>query len=126
MTLEVIRKIIGGILLVSLVIIGFSKPAGQYFNIPLSVTIFEGQQLTFAKAKPVSASLFADNSSITLSDNNHSVSLQGVHQGKNELILEYAGFPMKKVDVNVLKDFKVVPGGQSIGVKLNTVGVLVV
>src|SRR5690606_20618006 len=31
-----------------------------------------------------------------------------------------------KVDVNVLKDFKVVPGGQSIGVKLNTLGVLVV
>lgn len=30
------------------------------------------------------------------------------------------------MDVNVLKDFKVIPGGQSIGVKLNTVGVLVV
>ena len=42
------------------------------------------------------------------------------------MFLEFAGFPVKKVDVNVLKDFKVIPGGQSIGVKLNTVGVLVV
>ncbi len=37
-----------------------------------------------------------------------------------------AGFPIKQVNVKVLPDFKVVPGGQSIGVKLNTVGVLVV
>ena len=42
------------------------------------------------------------------------------------MLLEYAGIPIKKVDVNVLKDFRVIPGGQSIGVKLNTVGVLVV
>ena len=46
--------------------------------------------------------------------------------GEDKLILELAGFPVKKVDVNVLKDFKVLPGGQSIGVKLNTLGVLVV
>jgi stage IV sporulation protein B len=42
------------------------------------------------------------------------------------MLLEFAGIPVKKVDVNVLKDFRVQPGGQSIGVKLNTVGVLVV
>ena len=39
------------------------------------------------------------------------------------MFLELAGLPVKKVDVNVLKDFKVIPGGQSIGVKLNTLGV---
>ena len=53
-----------------------------------------------------------------------SVSLQAKEQGKNEMFLEFAGIPVKKVDVNVLKDFRVIPGGQSIGVKLNTVGVL--
>ena len=50
--------------------------------------------------------------------------LHAKEQGKNEMFLELAGFPVKKVDVNVLKDFKVIPGGQSIGVKLNTLGVL--
>lgn len=34
--------------------------------------------------------------------------------------------PIKKVDVKVLKNFRVIPGGQSIGVKLNSKGVLVV
>lgn len=126
MTIDIFRKIIGGILLVSLIALGFSKPVQQYLNIPLSVTIFEGQQLKLGKAKTVSASLASDRSSISLKQNNDSVSLQAKQQGESELIFEYAGFPIKKVDVNVLKDFKVVPGGQSIGVKLNTVGVLVV
>lgn len=126
MTLDLLRKIIGGILLVSLIAIGFSKPVQQYLNVPIEVTLFEGQQLAFSKAKTVSANLATDNSSIALNQEKHSVSLQAKQQGENELIFEYAGFPIKKVDVNVLKDFKVVPGGQSIGVKLNTVGVLVV
>ncbi|HJV31268.1 MAG TPA: SpoIVB peptidase, partial [Bacillales bacterium] len=56
----------------------------------------------------------------------NTVSLAANKMGKNEILLEYAGIPVKKIDVNVLKDFKVIPGGQSIGVKLNTVGVLVV
>ncbi len=42
------------------------------------------------------------------------------------MFFEFAGIPVKKVDVHVLKDFKVIPGGQSIGVKLNTIGVFVV
>src|SRR5699024_11116088 len=67
-----------------------------------------------------------DNSHASLHQSEHSFSIQGDDFGKNEVFLELAGFPIKKVDVNILKDFKVVPGGQSIGVRLNTVGVLVV
>ncbi len=51
---------------------------------------------------------------------------RGSRVGKDEVVFELAGLPIKKVNVEVLKDFKVIPGGQSIGVKLNTVGVLVV
>ena len=46
--------------------------------------------------------------------------------GTNEYLLDVAGLPVKKVDVQVLEDFKVIPGGQSIGVKLHTLGVFVV
>ncbi|MBY0122451.1 SpoIVB peptidase [Bacillus sp. S/N-304-OC-R1] len=126
MTKEVIRKIIGGILLVSLIAIGFSKPFKDYLDIPTSVTLFEGQQLQLTKAEMVTATMSTDDSSIALNQDSHSVSLNAKKRGENEMFLELAGFPIKKVDVNVLKDFKVIPGGQSIGVKLNTVGVLVV
>ncbi|MDQ0269384.1 SpoIVB peptidase [Cytobacillus purgationiresistens] len=126
MTYDTIRKIIGGILLVSLIVIGFSKPFQEYVNTPHHITVFEGQQLDFAKAEPVTATLNSNNDNMAIKQDAHSVSLTAMEQGKSEMFLELAGFPIKKVDVNVLKDFKVIPGGQSIGVKLNTVGVLVV
>ncbi|MCS0786787.1 SpoIVB peptidase [Cytobacillus firmus] len=126
MTFDVLRKIIGGILLVSLIALGFSKPVQEYLQVPANITLFEGQQLDIAKAEAVSAGLSIDNTSVSLKEDNHSISLHAKENGKNEMLLELAGFPIKKVDVNVLKDFKVIPGGQSIGVKLNTVGVLVV
>ena len=44
----------------------------------------------------------------------------------NKIALEVAGFPVKDIDVKVIPNMEVIPGGQSIGVKLNTEGVLVV
>ncbi|MBT2656522.1 SpoIVB peptidase [Bacillus sp. ISL-18] len=126
MKLEIIRKIIGGILLVSLISLIFFQPLQQYLSIPKSITVFEGQDYTFQKAAPVTAAIASHNTNITLNQGKKSVSVKANEYGKNEMLLEYAGIPIKKVDVRVLKDFRVLPGGQSIGVKLNTVGVLVV
>ncbi|WP_042355103.1 SpoIVB peptidase [Bacillus rubiinfantis] len=125
MTLETIRKIIGGILLVSLISMLFFQPVRDFISIPKSITMFEGEAYKLTNAVPATAKL-TSNSNISLQQEKHSVSLQAQESGKNEMLLEYAGIPIKKVDVNVLKDFRVIPGGQSIGVKLNTVGVLVV
>lgn len=124
--LEIIRKIIGGILLVSLISLIFFQPLQQYLAIPKSITVFEGQDYTFQKAAPVTAFLASHNSKVSLNQEKNSVSVNANEHGKNVMLLEYAGIPIKKVDVQVLKDFRVIPGGQSIGVKLNTVGVLVV
>jgi stage IV sporulation protein B len=124
--LEIIRKIIGGILLVSLISLIFFQPIQQYLAIPKTITVFEGQDYSFQKAAPVSAALVSQNSNVTLDQGKHTVSMKASENGKNEMLLEFAGIPIKKVDVHVLKDFRVIPGGQSIGVKLNTVGVLVV
>ncbi|MDR7237037.1 SpoIVB peptidase [Neobacillus drentensis] len=126
MKLEIIRKIIGGILLVSLISLIFFQPIQQYLAIPKTITVFEGQDYSFQKAAPVSAALGSHHSNITLNQETHTVSMKASENGKSEMLLEFAGIPIKKVDVHVLKDFRVIPGGQSIGVKLNTVGVLVV
>lgn len=126
MNFEQLRKIIGGILLVSLIAIGFYKPFQEYISIPNKLTLFEGQHYKFAKDASVSASLTKSDQSLEVVQNQNSLSLHANEEGNDEVVLHLAGIPVKKVDVNVLKDFKVVPGGQSIGVKLNTVGVLVV
>lgn len=122
---DFLRKFIGGILLVSLIALGYAKPVHEYLSIPGELTLFEGQTLEFqANAAQVTAPL--KDSSITVDQKDETVSIEAKRHGKDEMVLELAGFPVKKVDVNVLKDFKVRPGGQSIGVKLNTIGVLVV
>lgn len=47
-------------------------------------------------------------------------------EGQSEVLLSIAGFPVKKMSIRVLPDFKVIPGGQSIGIRMQTKGVLVV
>ncbi|KKK33247.1 peptidase S55 [Mesobacillus campisalis] len=122
---EFLRKFIGGILLVSLIALGFTKPVQEYMSFPKQITLFEGQQLDFSGTVSVLANV-DNNATVDLERQKSDVALVAKRQGKEEMVLELAGIPIKKVDVNVLKDFKVFPGGQSIGVKLNTVGVLVV
>ncbi|MBP3040621.1 SpoIVB peptidase [Bacillaceae bacterium Marseille-Q3522] len=121
---DFLRKMIGGILLVSLMVIGLSRPFQEYIRIPNNLTIFKGQELVITK--PASANIASGHESIDAFDQEEEFTLFGKEHGKDELVLELAGFPIKKTNVNVLKDIKVIPGGQSIGVKLHTIGVLVV
>jgi len=123
---EFLRRVIGGILLVSLIVIGFAKPVQDYISIPKEITLFEGQEFALSNSLPVLASVDSNSEQINTTHDDDSISIKAEDQGKDELVLELAGLPIKKVDVNVLKDFRIMPGGQSIGVKLNTVGVLVV
>lgn len=59
-------------------------------------------------------------------DLRHPLTIQPGHPGDAKVMLKVANIPVKTVDVEVLPDLKVIPGGQSIGVQLQTVGVLVV
>nr|WP_316569675.1 SpoIVB peptidase [Neobacillus sp. YIM B06451] len=126
MSKRMLRKIIGGILLVSIIIFVSWKPFQMYLDIPKQITVFQGDQVSFGKASAVSAAVAANPETIVINQSEHLVSVSAKESGKSEVILDLAGIPIKKVDVNVLKGFRVYPGGQSIGVKLNTVGVLVV
>ncbi|MDG0876637.1 SpoIVB peptidase [Bacillus paranthracis] len=125
--LERFRKIIGIFLLVSLVFIGCFKPLRTFISSPKQLVVFEGQQSEIASL-PVFKASSTDRHVFTVSSNEQKQGLMvNSHQnGEADMVFQLAGFPVKKVNVRVLKDFKVIPGGQSIGVKLNTKGVLVV
>lgn len=121
-----VRNIIGAILLVSFISLTLTKPYQTFYNIPKKITLFEGQSYEISKSFPVSASLLTEKQTVSLNESKEAITIDGNASGTNQLLLDIAGFPVKKVDVQIIKDFRVVPGGQSIGVKLNTVGVLVV
>ncbi|WP_093135440.1 SpoIVB peptidase [Salinibacillus kushneri] len=119
------RIMIGLILLVSFLSIPFISPVKQYISIPNQVTLFEKQESyalpTLAGSVPSSDK--EEDQNVTQAFSNQ---VFPKRPGKSSLIYEFAGLPLKKVNVEVLEDLKVVPGGQSIGVRLHTLGVLVV
>jgi stage IV sporulation protein B len=121
-----IRKIIGAFLLVSLMAIGLSKPIKDYIRIPKQLVMFEGETVRFTSALPVQASVKSNQPSVKVTEQSQSLSIQAKESGEDDMILQMAGLPIKQVNVKVLSNYKVIPGGQSIGVKLNTLGVLVV
>lgn len=126
MQYEKMRKIIGVILLVSLIALGFLKPVQSYINLPKELVFFEGQETEISTAFPVFAEGEEAIFSIKDTDKEGTLSVSADNSGEGEMEMQMSGFPVKKVDVKVLPDFKVIPGGQSIGVRLNTKGVLVV
>jgi stage IV sporulation protein B len=117
------RKIIGVILLVFIISIGFSKPVQEYVSIPKKLVLIEGQQQSLQKALPV-FKMSSNNEFVAVDEEQFAVLAK--EQGDANVTVTVGGAPVKNVDVRVLKDIKVIPGGQSIGVKLNTLGVLVV
>ncbi|RDE31756.1 SpoIVB peptidase [Parageobacillus thermoglucosidasius] len=127
MNTEAIRKIMGIFLLVSLTMISMAKPVKEYLQIPKQIVMFEGEAMRFSStALPVQTTVKDASKSIEIHKHAHSFSVKAKQRGEKQMVLEVAGVPVKQVDVKVLPSLKVIPGGQSIGVKLNTVGVLVV
>jgi len=120
-----LKHFIGAFLLVSVFSLSYFKPLTSILTIPKKIILFEGQSYEIDKSLPVTAKLSNDQA-VTINETKDYISIDGKTTGSNELILDIAGFPIKKVNVEIIDDFKLIPGGQSIGVKLNTIGVLVV
>ncbi|MEK3709543.1 SpoIVB peptidase [Bacillus sp. FSL K6-1005] len=120
-----IRKAIGLILLVSLLSVGLCKPLKEYLLIPTQMRVFETQTQAIETSLSVNAQE-KSSEAFTVEKDPHEIKVTGQKSGQSELVYDLAGFPIKKTKVQVLPDLKVIPGGQSIGVKLHSVGVLVV
>lgn len=123
MKYEQFRKVIGTFLLVSLLVVGFCNPVREFIAMPRQVVLFEGQQSQLSTS--VFQAMSTDPSVFTVNDSPDKF-VAAHESGEAKMVLQLAGLPVKKVNVRVLKDFRVIPGGQSIGVKLNAKGVLVV
>lgn len=119
------RRWIGIVLLGFLIGLVFLKPVQQYFSIPNHLLLFKGEHQTLFSSTPVFSHVKTESSGTAVTSSGKG-QLQASQKGHSEVTLTMGGIPIKTVDVNVAPDIRVVPGGQSIGVKLNTVGVLVV
>ncbi|MCM2674963.1 SpoIVB peptidase [Alkalicoccobacillus plakortidis] len=122
MKVEGVRIIVGILLIAGMLFVGFSNPIKEWAHIPTTISVFSGEKLTFEHPKNVTLD-FTSGSVLNKQDGE---SITAVAEGKQNVVFSAAGFPVKSMNVNVLPEQKVIAGGQSIGVKLNTKGVLVV
>ncbi|UOQ47496.1 SpoIVB peptidase [Gracilibacillus caseinilyticus] len=120
-----VRKCIGLILLVILFVLPWYSPFQIYLSIP-------NQIKTFTQSNAVSLPTLGDDISISAMNDDavqYATDLMNYsleESGQDEVTYTFANVPVKKVDVEVYDDFRLIPGGQSIGINLQTQGVLVV
>lgn len=127
-----------GLLLAFLVcLLSSSTPFQNYASLPNELRLFKGQNRNIDLAVPVHAQVTVHDPEIIKVNGNskHSfqvnlkdpISLESSHSGNTELKLKLFGaIPLKTVKVSVVPDLKVIPGGQTIGVKIKSAGILVV
>ncbi|PWW05641.1 stage IV sporulation protein B [Paenibacillus cellulosilyticus] len=131
------RKRWFGLVLVFFVcIIGTSTPIQHLAAFPDELRLFSGQPKRLDYGVPVHAKITVDpamlqvNGSTTRSTSvnlNQPLSLQSSKAGMTEMSLKLFGkIPFKTVKVNVVPDLHVIPGGQTIGVKVKAAGIMVV
>ncbi len=130
------RKWIGSLLLLITALIVSSTPFHNMTSLPNELRMFAGSWQQLQVSMPVMGTLINSNPDIlhvngtkareVSVDLSKPVSVQPRKTGEARLELKWRNIPLKEWKVNVLPDLRVFPGGQSIGVKLQTAGVLVV
>ncbi|WP_096434726.1 SpoIVB peptidase [Alteribacter populi] len=120
-----VKKAVGAILLVLLFSAAFYPPIQQYVDTPADILFFQGQDFAVPASLSVLESDETDETVRVFSQEDQTT-IAGVKPGNTKVQLGVAGFPLKTMDVTVLPEKKIIPGGQSIGVRVHTEGVLVV
>jgi len=133
-----LRKQFAGLMIVFfLSVIGFSPPVQSYASVPDELKLFCGQSRRIDLAIPASGEVTVQNPDIVRVNGkafttqrvrlNHPLALEPEQTGQTRMQLKLFGkIPIKTVTVNVVPDLKVIPGGQTIGVKIHSDGILVV
>lgn len=130
------KRIFGLILVVLVGLIGVSTPMQQIVAFPNELRLFTGQLKNVQYSVPVQAELTVDPEVLQVNGKAQSslsvslkepLSLHSYQIGQTQMKVKLFGkIPFKTVKVDIVPDLKVIPGGQTIGVKVNSAGALVV
>src|SRR5690625_1792190 len=121
LTLNKMKLTIGIISLISIIYLPFLLNIFDYLAIPSHLTAFNNNE-ALPIHKNENIEVFADDNYIMKQDNQ----FYPKSSGQSEIMFKKANIPIKKTNVDILQNKTLIPGGQSIGVKLNALGVIVV
>ncbi|WP_219836454.1 SpoIVB peptidase [Paenibacillus sp. R14(2021)] len=131
------RKRWFGVFLVTIVcLLGLSSPIQHFAAFPNEVRLFSGQLKQLDYGMPVHAQVTTDSHALQINGSrdrstsinlNKPLTIQSLDSGETTMKLKLFGkIPFKTVRVNVVPDLRVIPGGQTIGVKVKSAGIMVV
>lgn len=127
-----LRKSAGIVLALVLALSYFSPMQETLRNMPDHIALTEGQVRTLTLGSSLTLTAGNGNVAVSASEDETlrdvgAVELVSETAGTSELMLSLMGIlPLKKVEVEVSPEKKLIPGGSAIGVALRTEGVLVV
>ncbi len=117
------RRRIGWLLAALVALAAMSQPAQELFNLPSSLRITQGSVLQLDCSLPISAS--ARGAQVETA--NGQVEIRASGSGDGSVTLRLMGIlPVKTMSVSVAEEKMLIPGGNLIGVALETEGVLLV
>jgi stage IV sporulation protein B len=114
-----IRICFGVLLLLLFLVFPFLPSVKQFVAIP-------NQLIAYKADLPMSIPNLGKDITISSNMETHDAFHYPGIDGESVVVYKKSNIPIKKVDVSVLKNKRIVPGGQSVGVQLHTLGVLVV
>ncbi|AZN40638.1 SpoIVB peptidase [Paenibacillus albus] len=130
------KRWLGLLLVIIVCMLGLSSPIQHFAAFPNEIRLFSGQLKQLDYGMPVHAQVTVDSQTLrvngstdrSLSINlNKPLSIESSQSGKTTMKLKLFGkIPFKTVRVNVVPDLRVIPGGQTIGVKVKSAGIMVV
>ncbi|WP_246042078.1 SpoIVB peptidase [Cohnella pontilimi] len=130
------RRLIGLTFVLILFVAVCSAPIRHFASFPEQLRMFEGQSKKLNYAMPVHAQASVNPMVASINgrtdasfpvDLNQPLSIHTKQSGTTELKLRLFGkIPFKTVKLHVLPDLHVIPGGQTIGVKVKAAGIMVV
>lgn len=132
-----LKKSIGLLLVLFVCMLSISTPFQNFASFPQEIRMFSGQDKQLSLTIPANAQISVNNPQIvTINgsaerslnvDLQKPISLQTNQIGQTEMQLKLFGkIPLKKLKVDVVPNLRVIPGGQTIGVKVKSSGILVV
>ncbi len=130
------KKIFGLVTVIMVIAFSFTTTFQSFVTFPNEVRMFKSAIKQVKLPLPISATVVSSNSGV-LEVNGHEnsfkidlnspITVKPKEEGNSKLTLKLFGIlPLKSVNFKVIKDIKVIPGGQTIGVKLKSAGVMVV
>ncbi len=123
-----LRRSVGAVLAGFLALAWFSPGQVALRELPERLTLTQGQRCTIALGP---LTLQSDALSVTATQDETLASVGAVdvmsgNSGTAEMLLSLFGIPVKRVEVEVSPEKRLIPGGQALGVAMRTEGVLVV